>query len=73
MRKKYFMTGMAIMMTLSLAACGGSASSGQAGDSGSTQAAADSDSGSSASGETVTINIGHGGAESTAQQVGCLA
>lgn len=27
----------------------------------------------SASGETITINIGHGGAESTTQQVGCLA
>lgn len=31
------------------------------------------DSGASGLSETITINIGHGGAESTAQQVGCLA
>lgn len=45
-------------------------SSASTGDSGQKAGGQES---ASASGETITINIGHGGAESTAQQVGCLA
>lgn len=49
------------VMAMSLAACG------------SNSAPAASTPAASSSTETITINIGHGGAESTAQQVGCLA
>lgn len=70
--KKRLMSVAALMVTLSLTACGSSG--------GETAAPADggeakeTDGGSaSGSGGAVTINIGHGGAESTAQQVGCLA
>lgn len=67
--KKLIALTLALTMALSLAACGSSSSPSapKASGSASTNQAAGSD------GETYTINIGHGGAESTAQQVGCLA
>lgn len=54
-----------LAMALSLAACGGSSTPAPGSASGSQSTAAQ--------GANYTINIGHGGAESTAQQVGCLA
>lgn len=61
--KKALAFVLAAVMSLSLAACGSSTPAASA-PAGSTAAPA---------GESYTINIGHGGAESTAQQVGCLA
>ena len=61
MQKKLLALALAFGLTLSLAACGGNNdASGSGGNTG-------------GDGEKITINIGHGGAESTAQQVGCLA
>ena len=65
--KKYFIAVLTLALSFNLAACGSSASTGDSGQKAGGQESA------SASGETITINIGHGGAESTAQQVGCLA
>lgn len=65
--KKYIISAFALALSLNLIACGGS---GSTGDSGQTSKSPETD---SEQGETITINIGHGGAESTAQQVGCLA
>lgn len=62
--KKALAFVLAAVMSLSLAACGGSSTPAASAPAGSTAAPA---------GESYTINIGHGGAESTAQQVGCLA
>lgn len=64
--KKLIAFALTLVMTMSLAACGGN-NSASSGSGSSTSSAGGSD------GETYTINIGHGGAESTAQQVGCLA
>lgn len=60
--KKGLMSVTALILSLSLSACGSSPGAADAGSSA-----------PAASEGTVTINIGHGGAESTAQQVGCLA
>lgn len=57
--KKLFAFALSAAMILSLTACGSKGSS--------------SAPSGSAGGETYSIDIGHGGAESTAQQVGCLA
>lgn len=65
--KKYIVSALALAVSFNLIACGGSAGTG---DSGQTAKSPET---ASAQGETITINIGHGGAESTAQQVGCLA
>lgn len=65
--KKYIISAFALALSLNLIACGGS---GSTGDSGQTSKSPET---ASEQGETITINIGHGGAESTAQQVGCLA
>lgn len=65
--KKILASVLALSISLHMAACGGSAAPA---DSGQTSGGPE---GANAPGETVTINIGHGGAESTAQQVGCLA
>ena len=62
--KKALAFVLAAVMSLSLAACGGSSTPAASAPAGSTAAPA---------GTSYTINIGHGGAESTAQQVGCLA
>lgn len=72
--KKRFMSVAALVLSLSLSACSGASNSGSS-DSGSAPQKAENAGGEAApaSGEAITINIGHGGAESTAQQVGCLA
>ena len=58
--KKYFIAVLTLALSFNLAACGSSASTGDSGQKAGGQESA------SASGETITINIGHGGAESTA-------
>lgn len=70
--KKHLMSVLAVVTSLSLAACGGSSGAAKPADSGNSGQASETKE-AAASGETITINIGHGGAESTAQQVGCLA
>lgn len=68
--KKRLMSAVALVLTLSLSACGQASSSGSAPQ---TAEKSENKEAAPAAGEAVTINIGHGGAESTAQQVGCLA
>lgn len=70
--KKYLMSVLAVVTSLSLAACGGSSGAAKPAESVNSGQASEAKK-AAASGETITINIGHGGAESTAQQVGCLA
>lgn len=66
MRKKLLALSLAFGVTLSLAACGGN-------DNNSSNSGGNVSGNAGGNGEKITINIGHGGAESTAQQVGCLA
>lgn len=66
--KKFIVSALVLAMSLNLTACGGSADSGDSG-----QTSKSPETAAAGQGETITINIGHGGAESTAQQVGCLA
>ena len=63
--KRLLTFALSAAMMLSLAACGSSGSSAGGSAAGST--------GGSTDGQTYSIDIGHGGAESTAQQVGCQA
>ncbi len=63
--KKLIALTLAATMAVSLAACGGSSSSSAAASGGASTPAAD--------GETITLNISHGGAETTAQEVGAQA
>ena len=66
--KKLIACILSLTLVLGLAACGGSSGSSAPATSGAASASQ-----STAPSVTYTINIGHGGAESTAQQVGCLA
>ncbi len=67
--KKFIAFILSLTLVLGLAACGGSSGTSVPAASGSISASHPS----ASNGVAYTINIGHGGAESTAQQVGCLA
>ena len=67
--KKLIALTLAAAMSLALVSCGNNAKPG----SNTSSPNGDGSGAAPAPGQTYSISIGHGGAESTAQQVGCLA
>ena len=67
--KKLIAFTLAAAMSLALVSCGNNAKPG----SNTSSPNGDGSGAAPAPGQTYSISIGHGGAESTAQQVGCLA